>query len=60
MTGWCPLIDRIQSSNQQRLENVRGAHEDVLVAILGLKHEVQLPWETLWETRLQVSAFNLA
>lgn len=52
MTDSCRLIDRIQSLNQQRLEDV----EDMLVAILELKYEVQLPWETLWETRFQVGA----
>ena len=56
MTDSCRLIDRIQSLNQQRLEKVEGAHEDMLVAILELKYEVQLPWETLWETRFQVGA----
>ena len=56
MTDSCRLIDRIQSLNQQSLEKVKGAHEDMLVAILELKYEVQLPWETLWETRFQVGA----
>ena len=58
MTDSCQLIDRIKSLNQQRLDNVKGAHEDMLVAILELKYEVQLPWETLWETRFQVRAWN--
>lgn len=58
MTDSCQLIDRIKSLNQQRLDNVKGAHEDMLVAILELKYEVQLSWETLWETRFQVRAWN--
>lgn len=52
------LIDRIRSLNEKRLNNVKGAHEEMLVAIFELKHEVQMPWETLWETRFQVC--NLA
>lgn len=54
MTGPRELIDRIQYLNHQRMENVKGAHEDLLITILELKYEVQLPWETLWETRFQV------
>ena len=58
MTDSSRLIDRIQLLNQQRLGNVKGAHEDLLVAIRELKYEVQLPWDTLWETRFQVSTLN--
>lgn len=54
MTDSRQLIDRIQHLNHQRLENVKGAHEDMLMTMLELKYEVQLPWETLWETRFQV------
>lgn len=54
MTDSFRLIDRIQFLNQQRLQNVKGAQEDMLLAIGELKYEVQLPWDTLWENRLQV------
>lgn len=57
MTDSFRLIDKIQFLNQQRLQNVKGAHEDMLVAILELKYEVQLPWDTLWENRFQVGAW---
>ncbi len=57
MTHSFRLIEQIQFLNQQRLQNVKGAHEDMLAAILELKYEVQRPWDTLWENRFQVGAW---
>ena len=48
------LVKHIQTLNDQRLQNVDGAHEDLLDTINKLKITVQTPWETLWETRYQV------
>ncbi|KAL8990913.1 MAG: hypothetical protein Q9169_008001 [Polycauliona sp. 2 TL-2023] len=54
MTNTSCLIDHIQSLNEQRLQSVKGAREDMLMAILELKHQVQLPWNTLWENRFEM------